>query len=206
MRYEAIFFDLDGTLIDSPKYWHAAYNKALHDIDLHMSDEEFHTLYPTGRGIEYWFEQLQIDPIHTEAMRIKRDEHYIDFLQTDVAWLTGAKEFLAALKGKIPLGIITGSHRTYIDQLDESLNLSDTVDVVLTTEDFESKAHALHLLKDHFSVDLGNSVFIGDQPFDEAGALGASTPFMVYKGEYTPEALHQAGYPIIEDWNDVEGF
>lgn len=202
MQYDAVLLDLDGTLIDSPKYWHAAYNKAVASFGKEVTDVQFREWYPEGAHISFWLDSIGIDREHMDTVRTVRDEHYLEHLRVDARWLEGAKELLESLKGTVPVGIITGSHREYVDVLDESLGVSDLVDLVLTYEDFNSKAHALEICRDHFSINLADSVYIGEQPFDEEGALQSNTPFSVYKGDYTPQTLLGAGYSIITNWND----
>jgi len=205
MQYASVLLDLDGTLIDSPKYWHAAYNIAVASFGKEITDSQFREWYPEGAHITHWLEWLGIGAEHLDTVRMVRDEHYLEYLRHDVAWLEGAKELLESLKGKVPTGIITGSHRSYVDVLDEALGVSDLVDIVLTCEDFSSKAHALQICSEKFSVDLKDSVYIGEQPFDEEGALGAATPFMVYKGEYTPSSMLDAGHSVITNWAKFRG-
>jgi phosphoglycolate phosphatase-like HAD superfamily hydrolase len=205
MQYASVLLDLDGTLIDSPKYWHAAYNIAVASFGKEITDAQFREWYPEGAHITHWLEWLGIGAEHLDTVRTVRDEHYLEHLRHDTKWLDGAKEFLESLKGSVPIGIITGSHRGYVDVLDKSLGVSDMVDLVLTCEDFTSKAHALEMCRDHFSVSLADSIYIGEQPFDEEGALGATTPFMVYKGEYTPQSLLDAGHSVITDWTKFRG-
>jgi phosphoglycolate phosphatase-like HAD superfamily hydrolase len=202
MQYASVLLDLDGTLIDSPKYWYAAYNSAVASFGKEITDSQFREWYPEGAHISVWLSWLGIGAEHLDTVRTVRDEHYLKYLRTDARWLDGAKELLESLKGNVPIGIITGSHREYVDVLDKSLGVSNLVDIVLAAEDFTSKAHALEICRDHFSVSLADSVYIGEQPFDEEGAAGSSTPFIVYKGEYTPSSLLDKDYPLITNWNN----
>ena len=52
--FSAILFDLDGTLIDSPRLWREAYRMVLREYNHSFRDEDFAVLYPTGKPLREW--------------------------------------------------------------------------------------------------------------------------------------------------------
>ena len=54
MRYKAILFDLDGTLVDSIDAYRDACTHAMQSIGLDLHPEEFEYFYATGTSIEEW--------------------------------------------------------------------------------------------------------------------------------------------------------
>lgn len=187
-RYEAIVFDLDGTLIDSPKLWESAYKSVLHPLGIEFTAEQFRNLYPTGTPFTEWAKVLGIEAELVPEIRAKRDKKYEELLASEIALFADAEIALAAL-AHMPKAIVTGSHQSYIDAFRERVPLDTITDILITEDDVEqSKPHPEGLLKAAMllNVQPENCLYIGDQPFDLLAATSAEMPFALIQREYTP--------------------
>lgn len=190
--FSAILFDLDGTLIDTPRLWRDAYQMVFREIGFEFTDEEFRKLYPTGNPMRAWLEHLGIDAAHEAALRTKRDAVYEDLLRKESLWHPGAQELLQSLTGKFSTGIVTGSHTSYIDALEHHTPLRSMVDVFVDVDMVErSKPHpeGLLLAASLLGVKPDTCLYIGDQPFDSEAAKGAGMECWILQTEFTPKSF-----------------
>lgn len=131
---EGIFFDMDGTLLDSMWLWKAI------DIEyLHMHGAEYEDgLQENIAGMsfhqtaEYFKEHFGIkDPI--EKMKDDWNQMAMDKYKSEVTLKKGAKEFLDILKNKnIKMAIGTSNSVELTDAALDSTGIRDYFDVVLT--------------------------------------------------------------------------
>jgi HAD superfamily hydrolase (TIGR01509 family) len=193
MSFSAILFDLDGTLLDTPKLWFKAYCSAFHTYGYTLSDTDFRSLYSTGKPLNYWLEKLNIDVSHITNLRSLRDAAYETLLRTDAVWKPGAQQCLLSIQKRYPTGIVTGSRKTYIAAIEEHIPLRNSVDVFLDEDDFGGKSKpepdGLLLAAKMLGVDPTRCLYIGDQPCDADAARNAGMQCWIVIGEHTPKAL-----------------
>ena len=104
MPFSAILFDLDGTLIDSPKLWREAYRRVLKDIGHTLCDKDFGHLYPSGKPMRDWLMELGIDQSHYATLRTNRDRIYEEMLRSEIVWHDGAETCFKTIARKISHG------------------------------------------------------------------------------------------------------
>jgi len=204
LRTKAILFDLDGTLIDSPKFWEQAYHDTFGPRGIAFTAAQFREFYPKGVPLREWLEWLGVDSSLEKEIRAERDRRYEQYLRSQIEWVSGAKDILASLRGKLPIGIVTGSHRSYVHAIDERLPLSSSVDVLLTDDDFDNKAHGLRMCIEKFGTAPEQCLYIGDMPFDRDAATVVGMDFILVPHDYTPHAL-QSTVKTVSDLRTALG-
>lgn len=99
---QAVIFDMDGTLIDTEKYYRRCWPKALAAFGYHMTDEQALTMRSLGRPfaitqLKAWFgEELDY-----HAVREKRKELVEECLDREgISLKPGARELLQTLRSR----------------------------------------------------------------------------------------------------------
>ncbi len=100
-RKPSLIFDLDGTLIDTEKYYRVFWPKALAEFGFHMTDEQALSLRSLGRPfaprkLQEWFGP-GLDYQKVRARRREMMEGYLDQVGIDLK--PGAVELLSWLQG-----------------------------------------------------------------------------------------------------------
>jgi HAD superfamily hydrolase (TIGR01509 family) len=136
-RYRAIVFDMDGLLLDTEVVWQEAEERlfAAHGQVFTREDK----LAVIGTDFEwtarYFAERLgqpaERGPELVEEMVMSM----YDLLRRQVAGRPGALELVARLRGRLPLALASNSPRRLVDAAMASARLTDTFDVVVTSDD-----------------------------------------------------------------------
>lgn len=194
MHFSAILFDLDGTLIETIPLYARAYAAAFGVHNVVLSQEQFLHLYHAGVPIEDTLAKFAKPGTDTSQVRAHRDREYMDLLRREAAYFPGALELLRATES-VPRAIVTGSLQTYIDAIDEKLDVNDHFDTVITADLMKPfhkpHPHGFLLAADALGVAPEDCLVIGDQLFDvEAATAAGMTSCLIWR-EYTPK--HAAG-------------
>ena len=208
MSFRAVLFDLDGTLVDTIGYWIEAYLKTLLDVDVDIDTEEFLlTTYTLNKHFEDVLEYYGIDPGRADALRASRDRRYTDILRTRTLWLEGAETMLRNTVEKYPTAIITGSHKSYIDAMEEQIQLKSLISTIITTDDMGGRTkphpHGLLLACKELGVAPEQCVYIGDQVFDVEAANAAGMASCLLWTEYTPPTAGQDADMTVESIAEI---
>jgi beta-phosphoglucomutase len=105
-----VIFDLDGLLADTERLHCRAYQTALweHGVSLSETDYAEHWVR-SGKGIADWVGMhcLDLDP---HAVRARKSEHYLALLGSSLRPMDGALELLNALNGTKKIALASSSN------------------------------------------------------------------------------------------------
>lgn len=201
MQLKAILFDLDGTLIDTITLYKEAVLQSLHEVGIEATTEEFRDWYVRPLHLGQILGLYGRSEDEVPALRLRRDEIYIELLRTKSAWFPGAQELLGSLsKKKLPMAMITGSWMTYVDAIDEHLNVKKYFETIVTADEIHKfmkpHPHGLLLATDRLGVDPGDCVYIGDQAFDMEAAERAGMRGLFVESEWGPGKIDEK-FPTV---------
>ena len=186
-RYKAVIYDCDGVMFDSFEANLAFYDRIMSMLGrplLDRKDEEqmrvLHTF--ANRDVLAWF-----FPDGTEFAAAVRAASAIDYrdLVPFMRLEEGFVETLDALKPMIHLAVCT-NRSTSMDMVLESFGLTSYFGCVMTASRVANpKPHPEPLLKvlEHYRIDPGEALFVGDSDVDRQAAAAAGVPFVAYKAD-----------------------
>jgi HAD superfamily hydrolase (TIGR01509 family) len=210
VKYAALFFDLDGTLIDSIDLWGMAIREMFASIDIHFTQDEFRRTYTPSGHLSVWLQKYDVNPILKEGLRIVRDTCYIRLLKEKVSWLPKAKEGLQAVTGTAPVGMVTGSWRKYVEAVDGKLDLARYFDTIVTEDDMggfsKPHPHGLLIAADRLGVDPKKCMYIGDMAADVETAHSAGMPCVIVPSAYTAKEAKTSADVVLEHLGQLSQF
>lgn len=134
-RPQAVLFDLDGVLVDSEPLWGEAERQVVADHGRPW-DESVRTAMH-GRGPDdaarILADHLGVDD--TDAVERQLLVAMAGRLRRDIRSLSGARELLADLAGRVPVAVVTNSRRVLADLSLVGTGLDEWVTTLVAAED-----------------------------------------------------------------------
>ena len=206
MRFSAILFDLDGTLIDTISLYRRACIQGMASAGLDLTHEEFDAYYVSGSSLEEWIRLKGGEKGDAPLVRRERDRAYHMLLRTEPAFFLGAEELLNDLLD-FPKAIVTGSWKSYVDALDECVEITKHFPHIITADDtspfHKPHPHGLLLAADRLGVDPRKCVYIGDQMFDIDAAHAAGMTSCLVPTQFTPKEAHGKAEMELESLDEL---
>lgn len=164
--YTTILFDFDGTLTPSLPLWREAYQYALSQFGINLSQEEVvrSCFYRSWKDIVAQFGINSIDEFRAHV-RTGLENAFIHAVP-----FKGVIEFLEECSGRsVKMGIVTSTTKNFVSKFFESHNMEKYFQAIVTADDISNhKPHpepvllALDLLKSKAE----DSLIIGDSSVD----------------------------------------
>lgn len=131
----AIIFDLDGLLADTERLHYRAYQAALNEHGVTVSEAEYAEHWVRfGKGISDWVDKhrLALDP---QALRLRKSAFYQELLASSLLPMDGALQVLNMLSGRMKLALASSSYRDAVDGVLAGLGAGKFFDVVVSGVD-----------------------------------------------------------------------
>ena len=199
MKYKAILFDLDGTLLDTLDDLHNSVNHTLSAFGFPLRTKE-ETRLAVGNGVGHLITRSvpngQENPKFAEALAAFR-EYYAQNNRVLTRPYEGIPEVLAALREKgIRVGVVSNKFDSAVKALCADY-FGDLVEVAVGERDgVRRKPHPDSLLAamDFLSVRANECLYVGDSETDVESAKNAAIPCLsVLWGFRDKKTLLQAG-------------
>ncbi|MBR7742282.1 HAD family phosphatase [Phycicoccus sp. BSK3Z-2] len=176
----AVFWDMDGTLVDTEPYWIAAEHAIVEEAGGRWNDAFAHELVGNDLMVSARFIR-ENSPITWEPERIVEEllARVVRQVSEHVPWRPGARELLAALVERgVPTALVTMSWRSLADAVVASLPPGSFGAVVTGDEVEHGKPHAEPYLAAArtLGVDPAACVAIEDSPTGVRSAVAAGVP------------------------------
>ncbi len=197
---KAVFFDLDGTLLDRDtsvrQFVEAQYDRLIHCLG-HISKADYVARFVAldcrgqvwkDRVYQALVEEFKLEGITWQLML----EDYETQFRFHCVPFAGLLEMLSELKHQgYLIGIVTNGLKAFQCRSIEGLSIQDYMDVVLVSDQEnirKPQAEIFQRAMDRLNVSASQSVFVGDNPkADIAGAKGANMRAIWKRNPYWPE-------------------
>ena len=195
MRYPAVLFDLDGTLIDSGAIILASFRHATQTVlRREIPDAELAALVG-GSNIHDQMRAIDAAQVD-ELVRVYREHN--EPLHDELEAFEGIEHVLAELRREgRRLGIVTAKRRKTVELAFAVLPLERYFDVVVTsdmTERHKPDPEPVLTALERLGVSPAEAAFVGDSPFDVASgkAAGVFTVAVAWGNIHPIENLAEA--------------
>ena len=133
---KAILWDNDGVLVDTEKLYFQAGREIVEIQGVVLTTEKFIEQSLTkGQSV---FDVLpNQDADYIDGLRIKRNARYSELLRNELDVIDGARETLAALHGRVRMGVVTGSRREHFDIIHSQTDMLPFFEFVVAREDYD---------------------------------------------------------------------
>ena len=195
----AVFWDMDGTLVDTEPYW-IAEERAL--VEAHggvWTDEHAHQL--VGNDLMVSAEYIRThSPIELNPVEIVHEllAGVVRRVREHVPWRPGARELLESLvEHAVPCALVTMSWRSLADVFVGSVP-DGTFSAVITGDEVDhGKPHPEPYLAAAraLGVELGSSIAIEDSPTGVASAVAAGVPTLAVP-HVVPVPIHRGAVQL----------
>ncbi len=138
--FQALIFDLDGTVVDSMPAHFESWGLALADHDAHdvFPEDVFYAMggQPTRDIVKALNEKhgLSLDP---DAVEVSKKHHFLNCLD-QVKFVDGVIDFARENHGRVPMAIASGGGRVEVEKTLRTLGVRDLFDEVVTADDVEN--------------------------------------------------------------------
>ena len=184
-NYAAVFFDLDGTLIDSAKDLHFAVNQMLNDLEKSSVDLENiknwignGTLKLVERALTYTNNNTKPDEVTLQKAFNLFSNYYRDCVGEYSTLFAGVKELLVELlKNNIKIACITNKPLEFTEFLLQQNMISQFFSVICAGDNVKhKKPNAWPLLHaaQELGVNIDNCIMVGDSQHDIVAAKNAN--------------------------------
>jgi len=202
MRYSAILFDLDGTLVDTITLYEKAFLQVLRDRGHQVSEKTFREWYMQGVHLREIASILGFSEEDIPQIRIERDTLYEELLRTESSWIPGATIALAMANAACPVGIVTGSWLSYLKAMRSRTDIFPFAKAVVTADDIhmfmKPHPHGLLVCADRLQVEPSKCIYIGDQTIDIEAANAAGMTSCLIRGTHTPDNAHKEAAMVLD--------
>lgn len=168
--FEAVVFDLDGTLVDLDVDWSAVHDEIEDhfgaDLDKPVPDHGQDELFEVATDRGFYDDLVALIAAHEREGA------------ATATGLAGVEEFGELA---VPIGICTANDGSAAERALDRFDAVDAVDALVARETVRpGKPHPDPLLEvlDRLSVEPGNALFVGDQPGDAEAAARAGASFL----------------------------
>ena len=176
----AVFWDMDGTLVDTEPYWITAEHAIVEEAGGVWNDEYAHQLVGNDLMVSAEFirdnSPVELDPVEIVEELLRR---VVVQVREHVPWRPGAVELLQALGAAgVPNALVTMSWRSLADSVVSSLP-EGTFAAVITGDEVEhGKPHPEPYLAAAraLGVEVADCVAIEDSPTGVRSAVAAGVP------------------------------
>ncbi len=197
-RIRAVFFDMDGTIVDGFSPILYGLNKALEMLGKPaMTQEEVvrHTGKGEGSIVTLFGERRE------EALAFFH-KHHDEYIR-EVKALEGASELLQWLhERQIPVAIVTSKSQVRAEIQLEHLGWMPYISAIvglLEGRRQKPDPHTLHLACEALHVDPTDAIMVGDGTADMKAAIGAGSFPVGLAGGFSSDELQEAGAAICFD-------
>lgn len=191
MTPKAIFFDNDGTLVDTEGIFFEACQETLLRYDVVLTQEWYtdHVM-KNHETVGQLFDPVRYNKEDIRRIREERNVLYRAKLRANVDACEGAVELLDYLFHKYSLALITSSERRHLDMILEKIPLRSYFQLIIANEDVENlKPHPEPYLKAAKALGLHPSECIviedserGVRAAKEAGMVCYAIPSALARG------------------------
>jgi len=137
-RFKAVVFDMDGLMIDTERLYFEVERVIARDFGKEVKDETLWKMM--GRkpieAITVFAEDLGLDISPEELLGI-RDNLFVKKLVNEVEAMPGLSDILNSLKGKLKMGIATGSPSKFLKIVLDKLNIGGYFDIFVTSDEVQ---------------------------------------------------------------------
>ncbi len=135
---KAILWDNDGVLVDTERLYYRATRKILLSVGVDLTPEMYSELFLVqAKGAWHLAEAKGLSPGEVTRLRSKRNDLYLELLQTEATAIDGVEEVLKALHKKYLMGIVTSSHREHFEAMHRKTGFLQYFSFALTAGDYE---------------------------------------------------------------------
>lgn len=174
-----VFFDMDGTLIDSANAIACAVNEIRNELNLNSLSREKIMQTINTPNIDWAKELYNIDNFHHSSFKDGFEKYFIKHYEQSVVLFEGIIGILDFLKNKnCFLAIATNAPQSSLTSILKKHNIIPYFDKILGVSiGIEPKPHPqmLHLLMSE--APYQKSIFIGDSQKDKECAKNANIPY-----------------------------
>lgn len=196
---QAIFFDLNGTLLDDYPYNIRAFQMVFERLGLSIPHERIDALL--GKPTSHIIEQILTESgIEADWTRLAGEKvaNYAEITAGKDLFFPDARETLAFLKENYRLGLFTGVTRRQVDMLGDFLDFFERI--VAGEEAIRPKPAPDTLLHmaDQMGLEPAECAYVGDMPKDMTLARNAGMAAIGLQNRMFPaEALLEGGATVV---------
>jgi len=185
---EYILFDNDGVLVETEKWYYEASIRALSELGVELSFQEYMEVMTSGGGV--WGKALSmgISQATIDATRDRRNTYYQEYLHSKDLIIEGVHETLETLSKHFKMGIITTSRRVDFEIIHNGRGIVDFMDFVLCEGEYpRAKPYPDPYLKglDLFKVQKEQAIIVEDSERGLRSAVSADIECVIVHNDFT---------------------
>lgn len=202
-----ILWDNDGVLVDTEKYYLEANKIVLSDLGIKVDLDTFirvslqqgNSILELARSKNYNDEDILI-------LRKQRDDIYEKLIAEENLAIEGVKEILESLYGKIGMGVVTSTKRSYFNLVHNKTGFHKFLDFVVAREDYKNSKPApepylLGIEKSSFDTD--DIIAIEDSERGLSAASQAGINCIIIKNDLTKFGVFENASKVLNSINEL---
>ena len=207
MKVTQIFWDNDGVLVDTERYYLQANREALAKVDITLSDELFVEISLTkGKSLFDLATARGYADDTIEELKEWRNNRYAQLLDLKDMTLPGVRETLNSLHGRLKMAIVTSSAKNHFEIIHKHTGLLSFFDFCLTREDYTNSkpsAEPYLLALSRSGQEPHRSLVIEDSPRGLKAAKAAGLTCWVIPGQHTSEHEFRSADRILSSVEEL---